>query len=168
VDAYDRSDTNKIASGTLETVDNQIDPATGTARLKAVFSNEDNALFPQQFVNCRLLLETRRGITAVPSAAVQRGPQGAYVWIAASDGTAHMRPVTLGASEATEVQISSGIVPGDMVITDGQDKLQEGGKIDTGKGGPGSPNAGGGSGRRGAAGGRRGGGPGRSAGGADR
>jgi multidrug efflux system membrane fusion protein len=130
VDAYDRADRNKIASGTLETVDNQIDPTTGTSRLKAVFPNEDNALFPQQFVNARLLLETHRGVTIVPAPAVQRGPQGAYVYVVNSNGTANMRPVTLGLLEGNDQQVTSGVVPGEMVVTDGQDKLQEGSKVE--------------------------------------
>jgi membrane fusion protein, multidrug efflux system len=130
VQAYDRADRNLIATGTLETVDNQIDPNTGTSRLKAVFPNRDNALFPQQFVNARLLLETRHNIVLIPAPAVQRGPQGPYVYIAAANGTAQMRPVTLGESEGTDVQVTSGVAPGDMVITDGQDKLQENAKIE--------------------------------------
>ena len=130
VQAYDRADRNLIATGTLETVDNQIDPNTGTSRLKAVFPNTDNALFPQQFVNARLLLETRHGVVLIPAPAVQRGPQGPYVYIATANGTAQMRPVTLGESEGTEIQVTSGVAPGDTVITDGQDKLQENAKIE--------------------------------------
>jgi multidrug efflux system membrane fusion protein len=130
VDAYDRADRNKIASGTLETVDNQIDPTTGTSRLKSVFPNEDNALFPQQFVNARLLLETRRGVTIIPAPSVQRGPQGPYVYVVSADKTAHMRQVTLGQLEGNNQQVTSGVVPGELVVTDGQDKLQEGGKVE--------------------------------------
>jgi membrane fusion protein, multidrug efflux system len=130
VQAYDRADRNLLATGTLETVDNQIDPNTGTSRLKAVFPNTDNALFPQQFVNARLLLETRHGVVLIPAPAVQRGPQGPYVYIAAANGTAQMRPVTLGDSEGSDIQVTSGVAPGDMVITDGQDKLQENAKIE--------------------------------------
>jgi multidrug efflux system membrane fusion protein len=129
VDAYDRADRNKIAGGTLETVDNQIDPNTGTSRLKAVFSNEDNALFPQQFVNARLLLETRRGVTVIPTAAVQRGPQGPYVYVVGADQTAQMRQITLGQLEGNDQQVTSGLAPGETVVTDGQDKLQEGSKV---------------------------------------
>jgi multidrug efflux system membrane fusion protein len=127
--AYDRADVRQIAAGTLETVDNQIDPTTGTSRLKAVFGNQDNALFPQQFVNCRLLLETRRGVVLIPAAAVQLGPQGAYVYVVNPSGAAQMRPITQGASEANQVQVTSGLAPGDLVVTDGQDKLQEGSKV---------------------------------------
>jgi membrane fusion protein, multidrug efflux system len=130
VDAYDRADRNKIASGTLESVDNQIDPSTGTSRLKSVFPNQDNALFPQQFVNARLLLETRRGVTIVPAPAIQRGPQGPYVYVVGANQTAQMRPVTLGQLEGNDQQVTSGVAPGDLVVTDGQDKLQEGGKVE--------------------------------------
>jgi membrane fusion protein, multidrug efflux system len=130
VQAYDRADRNLITTGTLETVDNQIDPNTGTSRLKAVFPNTDNLLFPQQFVNARLLLETRHGVVLIPAPAVQRGPQGPYVYIATANGTAQMRQVTLGDSEGTDVQVTSGVAPGDQVITDGQDKLQENAKIE--------------------------------------
>jgi membrane fusion protein, multidrug efflux system len=148
VQAYDRADRNLIATGTLETVDNQIDPNTGTSRLKAVFPNTDNALFPQQFVNARLLLETRHGVVLIPAPAVQRGPQGTYVYIATANGTAQMRPVTLGDSEGADVQVTSGVAPGDTVITDGQDKLQENAKIEVRQenaipGGPGGGRQGG-------------------------
>jgi membrane fusion protein, multidrug efflux system len=129
VEAYDRGDQFKIATGTLETVDNQIDPTTGTSRLKAVFSNENEVLFPEQFVNCRLLLEVKHGVVIVPAAAVQRGPQGTYVWMILPNGTVAMRTVTLGTSEGGNQQIVSGLAPGDRVVTDGQDKLQDGSKI---------------------------------------
>lgn len=129
VDAYDRADQVKITSGTLETVDNQIDPTTGTSRLKAVFANTNEVLFPQQFVNCRLLLEVRHGVVTIPSPVVQRGPQGSYVWIIQKDGTAAMRTVTLGAAEGGIQQITSGLAPGDRVVSDGQDKLQDGSKV---------------------------------------
>jgi multidrug efflux system membrane fusion protein len=127
--AYDRGDVNKIAEGTLETVDNQIDVSTGTARLKAIFQNQDAALFPNQFVNCRLLLETHHGVVLVPAAAIQQGPQGPYAYIIKPDDTAHMTPVTLGITEGTEVEVSSGLAAGDTVVTDGQDKLQEGSPV---------------------------------------
>jgi multidrug efflux system membrane fusion protein len=163
VDAYDRADRDRIASGTLETVDNQIDPNTGTSRLKSVFPNEDNALFPQQFVNARLLLETRRGVTLIPAAAVQRGPQGPYVYVVTADQTAHMRPVTLGQLEGSDQQVTSGLAPGEQVVTDGQDKLQEGSKVQT-RQRPAAPSAPGGGLTRGTTNGGRG----RPAGSADR
>jgi multidrug efflux system membrane fusion protein len=130
VEAWDRADQNKIATGALETVDNQIDPQTGTSRLKAVFDNRDGSLFPQQFVNARMLLETRRGVVLIPAPAIQRGPQGAYVYVVNSNGTANMRPVTTGVTEGNDVEVTSGIVPGDLVVVDGQDKLQEGSRVD--------------------------------------
>ena len=98
VDAYDRDDKIKLATGTLLTVDNQIDQTTGTSRLKAIFTNQDRALFPNQFVNCRLLLDTIHNATIVPVAAVQRGPQGSFVFVMEA-GKAEMRPVTLGITE---------------------------------------------------------------------
>jgi len=130
VDAYDRADRDKIASGVFLTVDNQIDTTTGTSRLKATFENTDNVLFPNQFVNCRLLLDTKHGVTLVPAPAVQRGPQGSYVYLVKSDKTVTMRPVTLGTTEGNDVEITKGLVPGDVVVTDGQDKLQDGGNVD--------------------------------------
>lgn len=139
--AFDRADRSQIAAGTLETVDNQIDPNTGTSRLKAIFNNQDSALFPQQFVNCRLLLETRRGVVLIPTAAVQLGPQGPYVYIVNANGTASMRQITEGATEGNEVQVTSGLAPGDMVVTDGQDKLQEGSKVQV-RAGAGAPGGG--------------------------
>ncbi len=130
VDAYDRDDTTKIASGTLLTIDNQIDPTTGTYKLKAVFHNEDNALYPNQFVNMHLLVDTRRGLTEVPTAAVQRGPQGTYVYVVGSDSTVKIRPFTESLTVGNSVGLSSGLQPGEVVVTDGQDKLQDGSKID--------------------------------------
>ncbi|HEY2019071.1 MAG TPA: MdtA/MuxA family multidrug efflux RND transporter periplasmic adaptor subunit [Bryobacteraceae bacterium] len=130
VDAYDRAERVKIAGGTLETVDNQIDQTTGTSRLKAIFPNQDNALFPNQFVNCRLLLDTKRGVIIVPAAAIQRGPQGAYVYLVKPDKTVTMRAVTLGISEGNDVEVATGLAAGDNVVTDGQDKLQEGSNVE--------------------------------------
>jgi multidrug efflux system membrane fusion protein len=129
VDAYDREDRVKLASGVLLTVDNLIDSATGTSRLKAVFSNSDDALFPNQFVNCRLLLDTTRGVVIVPAAAVQRGQTGSYVYIVGGDKKAVMRQVTVGVTEGNDVQVT-GVGSGDMVVIDGQDKLQEGSLVD--------------------------------------
>src|ERR1017187_7756228 len=130
VDAYDRADRNKIATGSLLTVDNQIDPTTGTSRLKAVFDNTDNALFPNQFVNCRLLLDTKHGVVLVPAPAIERGPQGAYVYLVKPDHTATMRAITLGITEGNDVEVASGLAVGDQIVTDGQDKLQEGSNVE--------------------------------------
>jgi multidrug efflux system membrane fusion protein len=130
VDAYDRDDTNKIAAGKLLTVDNQIDTTTGTYKLKAVFGNENNILFPNQFVNIHLLVDTKRNVTIVPAPAIQRGPQGTYVYLAQPDQTVKIQQVTLALSAGNSVGISEGLQPGDTVVVDGQDKLQDGSKIE--------------------------------------
>jgi multidrug efflux system membrane fusion protein len=129
VDAYDRDDTDKIATGKLQTIDNQIDLTTGTYKLKSIFSNEDNTLFPNQFVNVHLLVDTKRNLTIIPAAAIQRGPQGTYVYAAASDNTAKIRTVTIAQTTGNSVGLSAGLNPGDVVVIDGQDKLQDGTKI---------------------------------------
>ena len=139
VDAYDRDDRNKIATGTLLTADNQIDPATGTTRLKAVFPNTDNALFPNQFVNGRLLVEVKRNAVIVPMPALQHGPNGTYVYVVNPDQTAHMRTVTVGITEGNDVEITHGLEGGTPVVIDGQEKLQDGSKVDAR--GPNGPNA---------------------------
>jgi multidrug efflux system membrane fusion protein len=131
VDAYSRDDQNKLASGKLLTIDNQIDQTTGTARLKAVFDNKDNALWPNQFVNTRLLLNIRKNSTTIPAAAIQRGPQGTYVFAVKSDNTVEVRAVTVAFTQDNVSVIASGVSPNDVVVTDGQDKLQEGSKIET-------------------------------------
>ncbi|HVO33243.1 MAG TPA: MdtA/MuxA family multidrug efflux RND transporter periplasmic adaptor subunit [Elusimicrobiota bacterium] len=129
VDAYNRDKTQKLASGRLLTVDNQIDPNTGTLKLKAVFENEENTLFPNQFVNARLLLETEHNQTIVPSVAVQRGSQGTFVYVVSSSNTAVMRPVTLGPIEGNDASITGGLQAGDNVVTDGADKIQPGSPV---------------------------------------
>lgn len=129
VDAYDRTDQNKISSGSLETVDNEIDVNTGTSRLKAIFSNDDGALFPNQFVNCRLLLDTKKGVLLVLAAAVQRGPQGSFVYLIKPDETVRVRPITTGTARGGQIEVTSGLAVGDQVVTDGQDKLQEGSRV---------------------------------------
>jgi len=130
VDAFDREQKHKLATGTLLTVDNQIDPNTGTVRLKAVFPNEDGALFPNQFVNARLLLEVKRGMTLVPSAAVQRGAKGTFIYVVKEDKTVAVRPVTVGVTHGDEASISSGLAPEELVVVDGTEKLREGSKVD--------------------------------------
>lgn len=137
VDAYSRDDQTKLASGKLLTIDNQIDVTTGTAKLKAVFDNQEQALWPNQFVNIRLLLEVRKGSTVIPSAAIQRGPQGAYVFAVKPDKTVDMRTVTVSLVEGNYAAISSGLNPGDTVVTDGQDKLQAGSHVEP-RAGPGA------------------------------
>lgn len=130
VDAFDREQKKKLATGTLLTVDNQIDPNTGTVRLKAVFPNEDSALFPNQFVNARLLLEVKHGLTIVPSAAIQRGSKGTFVYVVKEDQTVTVRSVTIGAAHGDDASISSGLSPDELVVVDGTEKLREGSKVE--------------------------------------
>ena len=136
VDAYASDNHTKIATGKLLTIDNQIDATTGTGRLKAVFNNQDNALWPNQFVNVRLLLETRKNATVVPAAAIERGPNGDYVFVVKSDNTVTVRPVTVDLTQDNVSLISSGLSPNERVVTDGQDKLQDNSKVEIPAGGP--------------------------------
>jgi membrane fusion protein, multidrug efflux system len=129
VDAYSRDDQTKLASGKLLTIDNQIDPTTGTAKLKAVFDNKENMLWPNQFVNADLLLEMRKNSTVVPTAAIQRGPQGTFVYVVNPDKTVLDKPVTVTLTQGDTTVVSEGVNPGDTVVTDGQDKLQRGSLI---------------------------------------
>jgi len=129
VDAFSRDDLTKLATGTLLTIDNQIDPTTGTAKLKAVFDNKDNKLWPNQFVNADLLLETRKNSTVVPTAAILRGPQGTFVYTVNPDKTVQDKPVTISLTQGDTTVVTSGVNPGDTVVTDGQDKLQRGSSI---------------------------------------
>src|SRR5579864_3692384 len=129
VDAFDREMQHKIAQGTLATIDNQIDQTTGTLRLRAIFNNKDGALFPNQFVNARLLVQEKQGVTIAPTAAIQRNSQSTYVYLVKPDQTVTVRPVTLGTTEGDRTEIASGLVPGDVVVTSGVDKLQEGSKV---------------------------------------
>src|ERR1700680_3644778 len=130
VDAFGRDDQTKLATGKLLTIDNQIDPATGTAKLKAVFNNTDNQLWPNQFVNANLLLETRKNSTVVPTAAILRGPQGTYVYAVNSDKTVQDKVVAISLTQGDTTVITAGLNPGDTVVTDGQDKLQRGSRIE--------------------------------------
>jgi len=129
VDAYDRDNTYKITSGKLLTIDNQIDPTTGTYKLKSVFDNRDNALFPNQFVNVHLLVDTRKGLTLVPVPAIQRGPQGTYVYVVGQGNIVNIRPITIAQTTGNTAGLSSGLKPGEIVVTDGQDKLQDSSKV---------------------------------------
>ena len=130
VEAYDRAQNRKLAEGTLLTADNQIDPNTGTVRLKAIFKNEGNELYPNQFVNARLLMDVRRGATIVPASAIQRGPKGAFVYIVKADQTAAMRPVTLDEIQGGEASIKTGLETGELVVVDGAERLREGTRIE--------------------------------------
>ncbi|HEV2194763.1 MAG TPA: MdtA/MuxA family multidrug efflux RND transporter periplasmic adaptor subunit [Candidatus Acidoferrum sp.] len=141
VDAYTHDDMQKIAAGKLLTIDNQIDATTGTYRLKAVFDNKDNSLFPNQFVNVHLLVDTKRDLTIVPAPAIQRGPQGTYVYAVGADNTVKIHPVTIAQTTGNNVGLSSGINTGDVVVIDGQDKLQDGSKVTPTFGGAGSGGA---------------------------
>ena len=137
VDAYDRDMKNKLATGTVLAVDNQIDPATGTVKIKGIFDNESNALYPNQFVNARLLVDTLHGATIIPAAAVQRSPQSTFVYAVKPDSTVDMRNVEVALTEGDEAAIRKGVAPGEVVIIEGVDKLQPGTKVAVGA--PGAP-----------------------------
>ena len=130
VDAYSRDDQTKLTTGKLLTIDNQIDQTTGTGKLKAVFDNRNNELWPNQFVNVHLLLETKKNATVVPSAALQRGPQGSFVYVVKQDKTVEVRPVTVSGTEGNLAEIANGILPNEMIVTDGQDKLQANSRVE--------------------------------------
>jgi membrane fusion protein, multidrug efflux system len=136
--AYDRDNSKQVAEGKLLTIDNQIDPATGTYKLKAVFDNKDDSLFPNQFVNVRLHIDTRKGLVIVPQVAVQRGSKGTYVYVVDKDKAARVRPVTVALNEGGASGTTAGVAAGETVVVDGQDKLQDGTKVDvaTRSGGP--------------------------------
>ena len=129
VEAYDRAGQTKIATGSLLTVDNQIDQSTGTTRLKAVLENQDNALFPHQFVNVRLLLDVRKGAVIAPVAAIQRGSQGTFVYVVKTDKTVEVRQITVGPTAGTDAVIEAGLSPAEMVVVDGVDKLRAGSTV---------------------------------------
>ena len=129
VEAFDRDDTAKIATGKLATIDNQIDVTTGTYKLKSIFNNQDNSLFPNQFVNVHLLVDTKHGLVLVPASAIQRGPQGTYVYVVSNNTTVNIRNVTIAQTAGNTVGLSSGLQSGDVVVIDGQDKLQDGSKV---------------------------------------
>jgi len=166
VEAYSRDNSTKLASGKLMTLDNQIDNSTGTSKLKAVFENKDNALFPQQFVNIRLLVNTLPNQLVIPNVAVQNGQQGTFVFVVDDNSRVHLKPVQVGITTDASADILSGLSEGDRVVVDGTDRLSEGsevrvrraGELDSAGGGPGgdaADGAGAGGGRRG----RNGGGP---------
>jgi len=127
--AWDRTVTTQLATGTLQSVDSQIDPTTGTIKLKAVFPNTDETLFPQQFVNVVLLLDTMHGATLVPQAAIQRGAPGTYVYVINADSTVNVRKVTLGPGDANNITVTQGLKVGERLVVDGADKLKDGAKV---------------------------------------
>ncbi|HEY3098407.1 MAG TPA: MdtA/MuxA family multidrug efflux RND transporter periplasmic adaptor subunit [Methylomirabilota bacterium] len=130
VDAYDREGKRKLATGALAAIDNQIDPATGTVKLKAAFQNQDGALFPNQFVNARVLLDVLPNVVLAPGEAIQRGPQGAFVYVVRPDGVAQMRRLELGPSDGGVVAVKQGLKAGEAVVVDGAEKLQDGAKVE--------------------------------------
>jgi len=129
VEAWDRADKNKLAAGVLVTVDNQIDPTTGTVKLRAQFGNEEFLLFPNQFVNAKLLVDVLANATVIPGAAVQRGAQGTFVYVVQSDRTVSVRPVKLGPTQGERVAVSEGVKAGEMLVVDGADKLRDGARV---------------------------------------
>jgi multidrug efflux system membrane fusion protein len=132
-DAYDRSETTKLATGKLLTVDNEIDPTTGMVKLKAVFDNHDGALFPNQFVNIRLILEQRPNVVTVQAAAEQTGSSGNFIYVvgknAAGDNIVNVRPIVTTVTEGATMLVDSGLQAGELVVIDGQEKLRDGSKV---------------------------------------
>jgi membrane fusion protein, multidrug efflux system len=129
VDVWDREQRHKLASGTLLTIDNQVDPSTGTVRLKATFPNTDGRLFSSQFVNARLLLDVKRHATVVPAVAIQRGAGGAFVYVVTPAQTVTVRQVRVGVAEGDDVAVDSGLTAGERVVVDGADRLREGARV---------------------------------------
>ena len=130
VEAFDREMKLKLADGVLATLDNQIDPTTGTVKLKALFANKSSELFPNQFVNARLLLEVKKDAVIIPAAGLQRNPQGAFVFILKADKTVTMRPVKVGITQGGEASVIQGLTEGERVVVDGAERLREGSKVE--------------------------------------
>jgi len=130
VEAWDHDDSKKIADGILLTADNQIDPTTGTSKLKAVFDNKNNALYPNQFVNVRLLVDVLKNAVVVPASTIQRGSQGTFLYVVKEDQTAELRPVAIKTTEGNDVALESGVAAGEMVVLEGMDKIQDGSRVD--------------------------------------
>ncbi len=129
VEAWDRDLKTRLADGALSAIDNQVDPGTGTVRLKALFNNDDRALFPNQFVNAQLLVDTLRGVVIVPTAAVQRSPQGSFVYLVKADSTVELRTVEVQGTDGDDTAVSKGLSGGETVVTDGLEKLRPGSKV---------------------------------------
>ncbi len=130
VEAYDREQRRKLSIGSLLTIDNQVDPSTGTVRLKAVFPNADHGLFPNQFVNARLRLDVKRGVTVVPAAAIQRSPRGPFVYVITPERTVEARPVTVAITDGDTVSIDAGLRVGEQVVVDGAERLRDGSRVE--------------------------------------
>ena len=143
VDAWDRAEAKKLSSGSLLTVDNQIDPTTGTVRLRAMFENRENELFPNQFVNAHLLVNVLRDTVIVPAGAIQRGSQGTFVYVVRPDHTAQVRMVTVAEIQGSEASVQSGLAPGELVVVDGAERLREGAKVELRMRDKGTPRQGG-------------------------
>jgi multidrug efflux system membrane fusion protein len=141
VDAFDRAKQNKLATGTLASVDNQIDTSTGTVKVKAEFGNDDESLFPNQFVNVRVKLDVLHNAIVIPTSALQRGADGLFVYIVAADRTVSQRKIQTGPTEGERVAVTSGVQVGDVVVTDGADKLREGSKVELPGDAPATPAA---------------------------
>jgi multidrug efflux system membrane fusion protein len=156
VEAWDVHDTTKLATGTVSTIDNEIDQTTGTVRVRAMFDNRNFELFPNQFVNAHLLVQEKTGVVLLSDAAIQRSTNEIYVYVVKPDSTVTVRNITTGTSDSGETEITSGLAPGDEVVMTGVDKLQEGAKVNAtvpgeqpaGRGGAGSKKGGGRSGGR--------------------
>ena len=129
VEAWDSSLTTKLAAGTVVAIDNQVDPSTGTFRVRAQFANENNLLFPNEFVNARLLVDTEQNVIIIPTAGVQRGPDSLYAYVAEADNTVDLKTIQAGPSEGDFTVIRSGLEAGEMVVTEGVDKLQKGSSV---------------------------------------
>ena len=140
VEAWDRQLKNKIADGALDTVDNEIDQTTGTLKIRAIFANQDRSLYPNQFVNARLLLQEKTGVTLLPSAAIQRNTNSTYVYLVTPTNAVTVRQIMVGTTEGDNSEITSGLQPGDQVVMTGVDKLQEGSKVTPHLAGPAKAN----------------------------
>lgn len=138
VEAWDRALKTKLADGELASIDNQIDPTTGMIRLKAQFANADGMLFPNQFVNVRMLVDTRRGVVVVPQSALQIGVQGTFVWVVGADGVVALRVVKVGPSEGERIVVETGLEAGEVVVVEGVDRLREGASVQATERGTGS------------------------------
>jgi multidrug efflux system membrane fusion protein len=146
VDAFDREGRTKIATGTLVAIDNQIDPTTGTVRLKASYGNTDGVLYPNQFVNARVLIDVLHEAILAPAEAIQRGPQGAYVYVVKPDKVVQMRRVQLGPSEGATISVRAGLTDNEALVVDGAEKVQDGARVEptvrkTPAGAPATPGA---------------------------
>ncbi len=129
VDVFNRDNQTKLATGTLTTINNQVDQNTGTVKLKAVFDNTDGLLWPNQFVNARLLLRVQKNAVVIPAAAIQRGTQGTFVFVVGQGNVVQIRPVKIGVMDGSLISVETGLNPGEQVVTDGQDKLQAGSHV---------------------------------------